>query len=78
MLDEILISARRAAAHLLDDSEKVRLSGLPIGQLVGAEWETPSRPTNWRNEMTVLLDQLESKTSACLSSWTRFNRSFLR
>lgn len=61
MLDYILISVRRAAAHLLDDSEKVRLSSLSIGQFIGAEWEAPSRPTNWRNEMTELLDQLESK-----------------
>lgn len=61
MLDDILISARRAAAHLLDDSEKARLSGLSIGQFIGAEWEASSRPTNWRNEMTELLDQLESE-----------------
>lgn len=66
MLDDVLISARRQGAHLLSETPSARLSSIDIGQLVGIEWENPDLPTNWRNEITLLLDQLEATDTGLL------------
>ncbi len=66
MLNDILISARRAASHLLDVGGKPRLSGIEIGQMLAMEWERTPELTNWRNEMTLLLDQLEASETGLL------------
>ncbi len=58
MLDDILISARREAAHLLPQGGKARISGVEIGQALSVEWDRADEPTNWRNEMTGILDAL--------------------
>lgn len=59
MLDDILITARRESAHLVAETSTPRLSAVEIGQFVGLEWENPERLSNWRNEITLLLEQLE-------------------
>lgn len=61
MLDDILISARRATAHIVDHQKQSFLTGLELGQLVGIEWEHTQKLTNWRNEMAGLLDKLNSQ-----------------
>lgn len=59
MLDDVLIAARRAAAHLVSSDRKVKMTGVEIGQFLGVEWERREALTNWRNEMTDLLEQLD-------------------
>lgn len=66
MLDDILISAHREASHILDSSSHAKLSGIEVGQILAIEWENAPRPTNWRNEMTYLLDQLEETQTGLL------------
>lgn len=66
MLDDILISARRAASHLLSEHSDSKLSGIELGQLIGLEWEHALQQTNWRNEMTTLLDQLADSETGLL------------
>lgn len=65
MLDDILISTRRVAAHLLESESKAKPSSIEVGQL-GVGWEAPSQPTNWRNEMTKVLDQLDKTNTGLL------------
>ena len=57
MLDDILISTQREGSHLID-SPSAHLSSIEIGGAFSASWENPHRPTNWRNEITHLLNQL--------------------
>ena len=65
MLDDILISTRRVAAHLLENAPKATLSSIEVGQL-GVGWEASSQPTNWRNEITKTLDQLDATGTGLL------------
>lgn len=65
MLDDILISARRKAAHLIP-SKSARVTGVEVGQVLGVEWEHAGEPTNWRNEMTSLLEQLDETETGLL------------
>lgn len=58
MLEDVLITAKRRAFHLLGDTSERRLSGLEVGQFFGVEWENSVRQTNWRDQMTDLLEQL--------------------
>ncbi len=57
MLDDILISTQREGSHLID-SPTAHLSSIEIGDAFSASWGNPHRPTNWRNEITHLLNQL--------------------
>lgn len=59
MLDDVLISARRESAHLVSAQGGRKLSGVELGHVVAVEWDNSEPLTNWRNEMTLLLDQLE-------------------
>lgn len=65
MLDDILISAQREASHLIS-SPSAHLSSIEIGGAFSASWDNPQRPTNWRNEITQLLYQLEDSETGLL------------
>ncbi len=65
MLDDVLISTRRKAAHLLSP-KAARVTGVEVGQMPGVEWEREDEPTNWRNEMTGLLEQLDETETGLL------------
>lgn len=66
MLDDILISTRRAASHLIDSAAGARLSGVEVGQFIGAEWDNPDVPTNWRSRITDVLEQLDRTETGLL------------
>ena len=66
MLDDILITARRRASHLVSPEGGARISGIELGQLVGVDWEREKGLTNWRNEMTDLLDCLDETGAGLL------------
>lgn len=66
MLDDILITARRAAAHLLPKPATRKASSVEIGQFASIEWENARPQTNWRNEMTDLLEQLDETNTGLL------------
>ena len=67
MLDDILITARRQAAHLVPSSG-AKVSGVEIAQVIGVTSDRQDAPTNWRNEMTVLLEQLSETNTGLLVS----------
>ncbi len=59
MLDDVLQRVREAAAHLVDDAPKRRLTGIGIASLGSASWENePASGANWRTRMNGLFDQL--------------------
>ena len=66
MLEDVLIAARRAASHIVPDAGGAKMTGLGLGQLAKVEWERSPQPTNWRNEMTTLLEGLEEAGSGML------------
>lgn len=66
MLDDILITAQRMTGHLTGNAQTPRLTGIEIGQAIGAQWERPTEATNWRNDMTILLEQLEETQTGLL------------
>lgn len=62
MLDDILLQAKKASAHLIPADEAAKLTGVQIGQLLTLEWEnTPKTPGNWRLLMEDLIDVLSQK-----------------
>lgn len=65
MLDDILISAQREGSHLINPPS-AHLSSIEIGGAFSASWENTQRPTNWRNEITHLLNQLEDAGTGLL------------
>lgn len=65
MLDDILISTQREGSHLID-SPSAHLSSIEMGGAFSASWENPHRPTNWRNEITHLLNQLRDSETGLL------------
>lgn len=66
MLEDILITSRRRAFHLLNAKGEKKLSGIEFGQLIGIEWENAPQQTNWRNQMTDLLEQMEKTDTGLL------------
>lgn len=67
MLEDIYQRAVAQAADLLDDGKDARLTGLTIGNTVGATWELPDEPEgNWRTKMYRVLDALESRGTGLL------------
>lgn len=66
MLDDILITARRACAHLVSNGSAKRLSGVEIGQVVSVQWENEKELSNWRSNMSNLLDELAAQNIGLL------------
>ncbi len=66
MLDDILIAGQRAASHLAEDPGRIRLAGLSVAGFGSVSIERSEIPTNWRNEMTDLLEQLEKTNTGLL------------
>lgn len=65
MLEDILITARRKTAHL-SSIKQSHITGIEVGQVLGVEWERSPESTNWRNEMTRLLEQLDETNTGLL------------
>ncbi len=64
MLDDIEIRARKGAAHLLDSTGGMRVSGIGILQVVNVSFEADrSVGGNWRSRMEYVLDALEESGS---------------
>ena len=62
MLEDIIERSRDAAANFIDTSEKTRLKGLTVGQLLGLEWEPGATAGgNWRTRMTRMLQALNDQ-----------------
>lgn len=59
LLDDILISAKRASRHLVGPDGEKRLKGIGLGGTLSLEWEHAEEPSNWRSRMADLLDALD-------------------
>ena len=67
MLEGILLGARKAATHLIEDARSPQIKGVQIGQLLGVEWERADKtPSTWRLDMEDLLDALEEHGAGLL------------
>jgi hypothetical protein len=66
MLNDIIITARREAFHLLDVPAKTQVSALELGGVVKAEFNRNNVFTNWRNDVYEILDQLETSETGLL------------
>ena len=66
MLNDILITARRTCAHLISNGSERKLSGVEIGQLVSFQWENEKELSNWRSNMSDLLDELATQDTGLL------------
>lgn len=59
MLEDILERANEAAAHLVAEGSRARLTGVNLSQLVGLEWTyEPESAGNWRTRMNRLITKL--------------------
>ncbi len=60
MLDDIVERTCESAEELLENSDRLRLKGLTIGQSVGLEFDRAQRlQGNWRSKMNAILKQLD-------------------
>ncbi|MFC5369670.1 ATP-binding protein [Arcanobacterium bovis] len=64
MLDDIEITARKTAAHLLKQPSSKHISRFGVPNVVDIEvTKAPDTASNWRSRMTAILDELESQNS---------------
>lgn len=59
MLEDIEIRSRKAAAHLMEGSEKVRVASVGIPQIVELSFERGDERDNWRSRIEQVLDVLD-------------------
>lgn len=76
MLDDILEESNRKAAHLVDEEQTRHLTGIQVGNVFGASWETERQGTaNWRTKMTESLDRLNKADCGLLITVDEVNPS---
>ena len=67
LLEDILITARRAARHIVTPQPAAQVKGIGIGQVISVEWENAAETSaNWRSEMTDLLEALDETETGLL------------
>ena len=66
MLEDILISTRKASEHLISSDPKKRLSGVEVGQTLSVQWENEEELSNWRSNMSDVLDKLAAHDTGLL------------
>lgn len=67
MLNDILVSARRAGRQLLDSKDETHLTSLGVGGVLSVGWKRDaSTPSNWRSEINDILDVLDPLGSGLL------------
>lgn len=67
MLDDILVRAQRASAHIIDAAEGARLKSVNIAPLGGIAWEPGGKPAeNWRSKLETLIMLLEEQGTGLL------------
>ena len=66
MLEDILQRLHESAAHLLDQPDTRRLTGIEIAPIGGVTWEHQSVPANWRTRMNAFFDALADTDTGIL------------